>query len=402
MKLDVLAIIGLIGGMACSLHGQVAVDRGDIAGRPVLKGQKIVPHPNQVYHGLYNIADVPEGYAEMTTKSHGETPGVVLFFHDWNASGIESEVVDLQTFNDPMEGDTQTVLEFAEAVSADGAVLAVVWDPITYLVEHSEFDYMPGGPNSPIKFSDLFDGLYDEYIRQCAHQIKAFGKPIMLSVTGEYNAVGFVSFGPGGNEYVLNVENDNLTSFYGDPMVPDGPERVRDLYRYVIDIFNEELVENVTWFMYSHTAYMNPDDFEEADASVLSALHPRHYYPGDEYIDWLGNSAYVSNDNPVRNLDYEIGSVISAFIDMGVNKPWFLTEFGVTELGTDSRATRMAELLFKELPSYPMIKMMTFADAPLFELYFDIPDLGSGAWELDVWNAAIHKLGIYSNGVRFK
>lgn len=402
MKLVKLGAVGLVCVLAGVGYSQTAVDRANAVGRPVLKGQKVVAHPDRVYHGLYNIGDVPEEYAEMTEESLGLNPGVVFTFHDWNRAGLEAEVPVLGTFNDPMEGDDRSVLEFAQEIAQDGAVLAIAWDPITYLVEHPEFDYLPGGPNTPITYADVFSGMYDGYIRTCANQVKDFGKPIMLSVTGEYNSVGFVSFGAEGNEYVATVVDGDLTGHYGDPLVPDGPERVRDLYRYVIDIFNEEGVENVTWFMYSQTAYMNRDEFDDGDEITLDALHPRHYYPGDEYIDWLGNSAYVSNDDPVWDLEYAIGVVIGLYREMGVEKPWFLPEFAVMEMGEDSRAKRIAALLLSELPNFPEVKMFAFADGPLFEGYFDIPDLGSGKGELDAWNTALHKSGLFTNRIRSK
>ena len=33
---------------------------------------------------------------------------------------------------------------------------------------------------------------------------------------------------------------DDLSKHYGDPTLPDGPERIKDMYTHVIDLFEEE------------------------------------------------------------------------------------------------------------------------------------------------------------------
>ncbi len=368
----------------------------------VFAGGKVVPSQEGIYAGLYNIGDTPAGYAEMADVLGGP-PSIVLAFHDWNAAGIEASKPILQDLLAPMEGEsTGSVLGFAEQIARNGSVLVLVWDPITYLVEHSGYTFLPGGPNSPITFDEVLSGMYDDYIRTVARQIKAFGGPIMISPFGEYNAIGFCAFGPEGNEFILTASGGDLTGQHGDPNVPDGPERVRDVHRHIVDVFDEENVTNVTWFMYSHTAYLNPADLDPAEIAVLDFVHPRHYYPGDAYVDWIGNSAYVSNDNPELDLEFAIGHVIDAYDAMGVDKPFFLTEFGVTESGTDSRADRITRVLTQEVPRFQSIKAVTFADAPLFEAFFQIPDLATNPGEAKSYRSSIRDSGFYTTRLRIR
>ncbi len=375
-------------------------DRTTVAA--TLAGGKLVPSPAGIYAGLYNIGDTPAGYAEMADVL-GLTPSIVLAFHDWNGAGIEAPKPVLQDLLAPMEGEiTGSVLGFAEQIARHGSVLALVWDPITYLVEHPGYTFLPGGPNSPITFDDVLGGVYDDYIRTVARQIKAFGGPIMISPFGEYNVIGFCAFGRDGNEFILTANGGDLTGQHGDPSIPDGPERVRDTHRHIVDIFNEENVTNVTWFMYSHSAYLNPADLDPAELAVLDLVHPRHYYPGDAYVDWIGNSAYVSNDDPELDLGYAIGHVIDAYNAMGVDKPFFLTEFGVTESGGDSRADRITRLLTQEVPRFPSIRAATFADAPLFEAFFQIPDLASNPDEAKAYRSGTRDSGLYTTRLRVR
>lgn len=49
---------------------------------------------------------------------------------------------------------------------------------------------------------------------------------------------------------------DNICSYYGDLLWLDGLEWICDFYRYIIDLFREEGVMNVMWFMYVVSNYM--------------------------------------------------------------------------------------------------------------------------------------------------
>ena len=108
------------------------------------------------------------------------------------------------------------------------------------------------------------------------------------------------------------------------------PERTRDLFRHVIDIFREEDVEQCHLvYVFPHGLHESRTDLDEAERAVLDELHPRHYYPGDDYIDWIGNSAYVSADDPELDLGFALDAVIEAYSEF-TEKPFFIPEFGVT------------------------------------------------------------------------
>lgn len=358
---------------------------------------KVVADPERVYAGYYNIGGISDGYDEIVDKSAGNAPAIVFTFHDWNRAGVEAIDPVLNSFHDPLESNDESPLELAERISADGSVLAVAWDAIGYIVEHPE--YFTGGGTQPIQWADVFAGEYDPYIRSVAQEIKQFGKPIMLSVAGEYNAIGYAGFGPEGNALITAFDSESdRKSYYGDPNIPDGPERTRDLFRHVIDIFREEDVSNVTWFMYSHTAYMNPDDLDEAERAVLDELHPRHYYPGDDYIDWIGNSAYVSADDPEQDLGFALDAVIQAYGEF-TDKPFFIPEFGVTTAAGVNRSDRMRELFGEEIPGIPEIDAFAFADGELWAQFFDMPRLGHDPEELDVWQQYVWKSADYTGEV---
>ena len=100
---------------------------------------------------------------------------------------------------------------------------------------------------------------------------------------------------------------NDLYDKYGDPKIPDGPERVRDMWRYVHDIFDQVGVTNVTWFAHSIGNYGVPFDRR---AHLWNKLD--YYWPGYNYIDWVGVSCYYASVN--RNpLEIDIQKNTSSF-----------------------------------------------------------------------------------------
>ncbi len=360
---------------------------------------RVVPSPNGPYVGLFNIGDPLNVYDEFTAKSGGAATAPIVFtFHDWNAAGVEAVEPVLQTFNDPLEGEgNASPLQLARRVAEDGGVVAVAWDSVGYFFEHPE--YFSGNGQMPITWDDVFSGRYDDYVRTVAREIKDFGGPIMLSPAGEFNSIGYFSFGPEGNQQLIDVDEEDLTRHYGDPTAPDGPERVRDLFRHVIDLFEDEGVENVTWFMYSHSGYLNPDALTELERERIDQIHPRHYYPGDEYIDWIGSSAYIDADDPTLDLAYAVDASLEAFRSI-TDKPYFVPEFGIVSASEADRSERLRELFLEELPEYPELQALTWADSELFAQFFTLPRLGHVEGELEAWQEAVWASGLYEDGIR--
>ncbi len=141
-----------------------------------------------------------------------------------------------------------------------------------------------GRANLPIKLQDIIDGKYDNYLTEWARSARAFGNRILLNpgygMNGEWMLWGGANnFGKYSNQSWRQA--DDLNKYYGHPLKPDGPERFVDAWRHIHNIFKQQEVSNVEWLW--TTTDPGPD---------LPWNSSENYYPGDEYVGWVGCFIY--------------------------------------------------------------------------------------------------------------
>lgn len=176
----------------------------------------------------------------------------------------------------------------------------------------------PPGFEPAYKMQDFIDGVYDEPLRQWAREAKATGVPILAQFGVEVNGCWFSWNGQwhGGGQ----------TNGYGDPTLADGPERFRDAYRHVVDLFRDEGANNVTWFF--HINYNSKPS--------ASWNHFANYYPGDDYVDWIGVSIYGAQDAEAEWSTFNerfqvVYHELNQTTVIARTKPIAVVEMGVTE-----------------------------------------------------------------------
>lgn len=364
-------------------------------------GVTLTPPSNGAYIGLYSIGTIPEDRIRFTAKS-GHRPAIVFTFHDWVSDGDwTASSPHFRTFTDPLESSLLSPLQLAEQVRSEGGVLAVAWAIQCCDWESHLFWY--GFRKPTVTVDRLLRGDFDSYITSVARQIKAYGHPIMLTLFSEFNYQGMMGFGKQGGTRLDDV--DHVCRLYGDPTWPDGPERIRDAFIYVIDRFRREEVRNVTWFMYAGSHYMNP---RHEDYSPW--LHPQYFYPGDDYIDWVGQSAYFIDPLAVPKLrQQELATSVAEALGPGyaawgavTNRPLFLPEFGVLGDKTSSRARVIEEVFRDVLPQFPRVQAITLADFKIAEDYYEVPRFGTFEDETGAWKRAVRENPRYLKQASFK
>lgn len=210
-----------------------------------------------------------------------------------------------------------------------------------------------------VNLQDIISGKYDDEIVRSAKLLKEFGNPLMLQWINEFDAeFATVAFGKDGKTSYLELTNSKVSfgklkkteiafmpgfkkfkhdaptlyNQYGDPSVPDGPERVRDTWRHIHDTFDEFGISNVTWYEHTAALHGNPKLPPESPYYLAQPWNKmKYYYPGDNYIDWVGISGYnkivgtsVDTWNIFGSIKYWYDEVRSS---EWKNKPLLLHEF---------------------------------------------------------------------------
>jgi hypothetical protein len=151
--------------------------------------------------------------------------------------------------------------------------------PYIAFLPHSGVFYGVGArqtyPEGRFTLQRIIDGGFDRDLRAWARDARETNIPLLVSFGAEVND----DWGPWNAKWNGAGETDG----YGDPAYPDGAERFRDAYRHVVSLFRDEGATNVTWFFHAD-AYPPYDGWNTLD----------RYYPGDDYVDWLGISDYGS------------------------------------------------------------------------------------------------------------
>lgn len=186
--------------------------------------------------------------------------------------------------------------------------------PFIRLMFRSVFEESQADPKYVM--TDVVNGRYDEAIRAWADEAADCGVNLLAEFGTEVNGSWFPWNG--------SWYGGGTTDGYGDPDYPDGPEIFRDAYRHLIDLCDQQGAGNITWFF-----HFDVNDDPEAWWNT-----PVYYYPGDDYIDWLGVSTYgpfEQGDDYVEPADL-ISKAYARFQELSPDKPCAILEFGVTEL----------------------------------------------------------------------
>ncbi len=218
--------------------------------------------------------------------------------------------------------------------------------PFIRLMPRANFD--EGGPDPVYTMRKFIDGDFDNQLKKWARDAKSMGFPLLAEFGTEVNGNWF----PWNAQY--NGKNSKIG--YGSPDLYDGMERFRDAYRHIIDICREEGAENITWFFHCDVN-SDPD---------VDWNNRKGYYPGDDYIDWIGISAYGDqmSGEEWRNfkdiLADEWGNIQSISPS---GKPIAILEWGTVDNTQHQKPQWIADALQSVIPGgqfYPHIKAMSY------------------------------------------
>lgn len=195
----------------------------------------------------------------------------------------------------------------------------------------------------------ITSGHYDEYLDNWANGMREFGGPVLLRFGHEMNGDWYPWSG------IFN--GAGTLDGYGDPTLPDGPERFVDAYRYIHNRFTENGAENVLWVWCPNAP------FSGMQTALGDWNNAAAYYPGDEYVDWMcfdgynwGDSAFGQTFNARwTSFDEIFASSYAELQAINPEKPIIIGEFASTEEGGD-KAAWISDTFQKIRADYPQIR----------------------------------------------
>ncbi len=210
-------------------------------------------------------------------------------------------------------GEQRFPAEAANIITQHGSIPLVYWSPWDW-----PYREQSQAVHAPDKFSleNILSGRWDDYIDRWADGAKALGRPMFVSLCNEMNGDWFPWSGVfyGGGRPIAG----------SDPVRYVGPEYFKRAYRYIVDRVRARGASNVLWVFHLNNfsePYPPWNAFEQ-------------YYPGKNYVDWLGLSVYgqlESDDDKWGPFDEMIQTPYNEVCKLDPDKPVMVTEWGVGE-----------------------------------------------------------------------
>src|ERR1700726_3610830 len=261
----------------------------------------------------------PNGPAEVVLPDKGAYTGAFMDFGD------EEDDVTLEAIEDfeKIVGKHQAIIASSSywgEQTFPTSNLSVIWRHGSLpLVFWSPWDKPYDQNRGPARFGlyEIIDGKWDAYIDKWADAARAFGHPMIVAFGVEMNGDWFPWSG----------------IYYGaDKWLPEqkqwlGPENFKAAYRHVVDRVRARGASNIKWMFHTNNyAYpMNTWNFAPS------------YYPGSDYVDWLGLSVYGQQfkDEPNPDIPSLVDWPYQELCGLDPTKPVMIAEWATGEFPYD-------------------------------------------------------------------
>ena len=273
--------------------------------------------------GVVQPAPPTKGPKQLVVPEHGAYTGAYIDFgereDDVTLEGIEGF--------EAQAGKHQAIIAFssywgegrfptlsANIVKEHGAMPMIFWSPWDWPYREREEDEI----HKPDRFSldNILAGHCDAYIDGWADAAKAFAAPMFVSLCNEANGYWF--------PWSASFYGGKIPVVGSNPPLYTGPEYFKLVYRYIVGRVRARGATNILWVLQLNNF---ADPFERWNAMA-------QFYPGDDYVDWLGLSVYgqMSPDDPKWETFADMmGGSYEEICRLTPNKPVMVSEWGVGE-----------------------------------------------------------------------
>lgn len=235
-------------------------------------------------------------------------------------------------------GEQTFPAENVRLIARHGSIPLVYWSPWDRPYEER---------TGPDRFSldNIISGKWDDYIDRWASGARAFGRPLMVSFCNEMNGDWFPwsgTFNGGGKE----VPGSNPPRF-------EGPETFKKAWRHVVERCRAKGANNILWVFHANN-YGSTDAWNQC----------AQYYPGSEYVDWLGLSVYgkqFSEGGGWADFFDLVDWPYREICEVDSTKPVMLAEYGVGEFPkSGSKAGWFRDALTMMKSRWPRLKAAVY------------------------------------------
>lgn len=339
-----LALAGLMlrGGMASSIRN--AWDR--IGDRVVRAGQSLSDAEGRAWtdaRGTSRVAQIAERYPAIQSIDSLRNPARMLpgaydgsFPHSFdgfteleNRLQIQFPIISFYQAWGDRPDQRHFPLRMMETIDRLGSVPMITWEPwVKDFDSEIRTNLPPVEQREYASLAAIARGEYDFYVTPWAAAASKFGKPIFIRFAHEMNDPYRYPWGP---------QNGNR------------PDDLIAAWRHLHLIFQKMGATNVLWVWSPH----------------ISMPWFELYYPGDEYVDWIGTGILNYGTVAPWSRWWTFHQILEkAYPELEkIDKPIMLTEFGSLSAGGDP-AEWYRQAFADMRDKYPRIRSIIFFNQP--------------------------------------
>lgn len=185
---------------------------------------------------------------------------------------------------------------------------------------------------------DILDGKYDDYLNSLAISFKEYNFPVLFRLNNEMNG-GWVTYS------AFHIGKD--TDLY------------INCWKYIYNKFKDHEVNNLIFVW-------NPNELSFPN---FAYNHYLNYYPGDEYVDIVGLTAYNTGNYYEGEIWRSFNDAYDHFYYEYENQfehPFMITEFSCADIGGDKVA--WFDDMFNKIHQYDRIKLAILWNGQDFDM----------------------------------
>lgn len=253
------------------------------------------------WYGLYT-AQSPFNWAEydQVSREVGKATNMVGFFQGFD-----------QDFNQ----------NAVQRSWANGRLPMMTWESVPAKTGNDQ-PYVPGYTNE-----DIISGKFDAYLTKYAKALAANGMPMVIRFDHEMNGQWY-------NWSEASKQQNAAGSYVA-------------MWKHVWQVFQDNGANQYAIWDWS------PSRIDKLGNPKYETLdYMRNYYPGSEYVDWVGMSGYYRDATEAPTFENTFGATLAQIRQIAPGKGIVLNEIGATETGgsvSDSQKSRWITSLFDAL-----------------------------------------------------